>query len=205
MNEHDAQLEACLHKIVPARLDGQLLDRLCETIDRTSQSTVADADPAWESTLGTIRPAKLNNDMAERLASLIPQAESNVVAMPKPRRITRLPGMAAAAAIAMIGALAALLAPIGSHDPSRAQATPSRSAATTQQAAAPFDSHFVPAAYARGFSEAHDHGMIWRDHRPHRMLRIVYLDTITLKNAAGETVEVEQPRVEYILLPQKID
>jgi pyruvate/2-oxoglutarate dehydrogenase complex dihydrolipoamide acyltransferase (E2) component len=203
MNEHDAEFEACLHKIVPTRLDGQLLDRLCETIDRTSQT--AAPDPAWESALGNIRPARLNDDMAERLANLIPQPESNVVAMPQPRRIIRLPGIAAAAAIAMIGALAALLAPIGSHDPSQAQATPARPAAAPQQAAAPFDSHFVPAAYARGFSEAHDHGMIWRDHRPHRMLRIVYMDTITLKNAAGEIVEVEQPRVEYILLPQKID
>jgi hypothetical protein len=34
---------------------------------------------------------------------------------------------------------------------------------------------------------------------------VVYKDLVTLKDASGRTVQVEQPRVEYMLVPAKTD
>lgn len=110
---------------------------------------------------------------------------------------------AAAAAIAMIGAATALLMP-GGKAPQNAprQVASSHSAPITGAAA----NHFVPASFNRGLSEVRDEGVIWKsNNQPHRIVRVVYKDQVTLKDAQGRTVEVEQPRVEYMLVPAKTD
>ena len=40
---------------------------------------------------------------------------------------------------------------------------------------------------------------------PHRLLKVVYMDRVTLKDADGRTYQVEQPRIEYILVPATAD
>jgi hypothetical protein len=37
------------------------------------------------------------------------------------------------------------------------------------------------------------------------VVRVVYKDHVTLRDASGRTMEVEQPRVEYMLVPDKTD
>jgi hypothetical protein len=103
--------------------------------------------------------------------------------------------------VALIGAAAAFLAPIdGGGNVPVADADASSPIVPLSEVR-----EFVPAGYARGLSEARDEGVVWKDNAPHRVLRIVYTDTITLRNEAGEIVEVAQPRVEYIVVPKKID
>jgi hypothetical protein len=64
----------------------------------------------------------------------------------------------------------------------------------------------VPAGFDRGLSEASDEGVVWQSaNRPHRVLKVVYQERVTLKDSAGRTYQVEQPRVEYILVPAKTD
>ena len=41
--------------------------------------------------------------------------------------------------------------------------------------------------------------------QPQRVLKVVYMDRVTLKDSAGRTYQVEQPRVEYILVPATAD
>jgi hypothetical protein len=66
--------------------------------------------------------------------------------------------------------------------------------------------NFVPAGFNRGLSEVHDEGVVWKSNsQPHSVVRVVYKDLVTLKDANGRTVQVEQPRVEYMLVPAKTD
>jgi hypothetical protein len=64
----------------------------------------------------------------------------------------------------------------------------------------------VPANFNRGFSDARDQGVLWNGvDQPHRVVRIEYLDRATFVNGEGKTLELEQPKVEYILIPEEID
>ncbi|MCX6866861.1 MAG: hypothetical protein NTV46_11725, partial [Verrucomicrobia bacterium] len=64
----------------------------------------------------------------------------------------------------------------------------------------------IPAGITRGLSEARDEGVIWQaNDQPHRVLKIIYMDRVTLKDTTGQTYQVDQPRVEYILVPAKTD
>jgi hypothetical protein len=106
----------------------------------------------------------------------------------------------AAAAVALAGAVTALLIPNHPARQAIVDKQPSEPVATT----APRGGALVPAEFRRGLSEASDEGVVWNGHKqPHRVLRVVYHDRVTLKDAAGHTYQVEQPRVEYILVPAK--
>jgi len=197
MNCDDAMLEEALCALAPSRLDPRLFGRLHDSLEHAS-ARVESADATIETMLAAHRPACLTDALMQRFVDVIP---SNVIGMASPGRMIVFRRYAAAAVIALVGAVAALLAPIGGK----------QSAATTaSESTAPIiplaeARQFVPAGYARGLSEARDEGVVWKDNAPHRVLRIVYTDTITLRNEAGEIVEVEQPRVEYIVVPKKID
>jgi len=197
MNRDDAMLEDALRELVPSRLDPRLFGRLHASLDAAS-ARVESADAALEAVLAAHRPSRLSDDLMQRL---VDASASKVVEMPAPSRLVPFRRYAAAAAIALAGAAAALLAPIGGNQPA-ATADSESSAPVIPLADA---REFVPAGYARGLSEARDEGVVWKDNAPHRVLRVVYTDTITLRNEAGEIVEVEQPRVEYIVVPKKID
>ena len=203
MNRDDANFEDALRQCTPSRLDDRLAGRLLVALQDAS-NPVEEVDAAFESSIAAHRPAELPDHLIGRLATL---AAPKIVAMPAPKRVIPFRRHAAAAAIALVGAAAALLVPFGGENPQVADTAPSAAPAST--AAAPAStmdaSAFVPASHQRGLSDARDEGVIWKDNAPHRVLRIVYMDTITLRNDAGEIVEVEQPRVEYILVPKKVD
>jgi hypothetical protein len=66
--------------------------------------------------------------------------------------------------------------------------------------------NLTPASFNRGLSEVHDEGVVWKsNNQPHTVVRVVYKDMITLKDANGRTIQVEKPRVEYMLVPAKTD
>jgi hypothetical protein len=103
--------------------------------------------------------------------------------------------------VAISGAVTALLLPTTHHNTTKLAATPPKSAVTRP---APSPAELIPADFKRGLSETRDEGVIWQaNDQPHRVLKVVYLELVTLKDAAGRTYQVEQPRVEYILVPAK--
>ena len=109
----------------------------------------------------------------------------------------------AAAAVALTGAVTALLVPT-QHHAAKLTANPPTTH-STHSTRAPSDK-LIPAGFNRGLSEARDEGVIWQSNdQPHRVLKVVYMDRVTLKDASGRTYQVEQPRVEYILVPAKTD
>jgi hypothetical protein len=193
MHRDDIAFENALARSMPRHLDNMLLDRLASALD---PNAVPEVDVDFERVMAAARPAVLSDGLMARLA-LLAEDSPKIVPMPAVGRVIPFRRYAAAAAIALAGAVAALLAPIHGGDPVVAgRDAPVSSGAVTGDAR-----QFVPAAYQRGLSEACDEGTIWKDNMPHRVLRIVYTDTITLRNDAGETVEVEKPCVEYIVVP----
>lgn len=166
-------------------------------------------------------PARLLERIEAGIAALPDPAAAKVVPFPAPNRpaapvAARRPAwLAAAAAVALVGAVAAFLAP-----PQRQTATAARqapafvpapvpalertaSSAPERKSAAP--GGFVPTDSRAGVRDVRDEGLLWTpDHQPLRRVRVEYYQRFTLVNGRGERLEVERPRVEYFLLPLKM-
>lgn len=216
MNHDQASLEAELRALLAAPLDDALLARLEAAADGSLSKTSLE-EHRFEHQLRAISPAPL---AAEHLAGLealfrdVPfPMDEKIVLFPissaaKPAATRRRPMWAAAAAVAMIGAATALMLPPASG-PVRNLA--SRSASSTNPApVAPTravdNSNLVPAGFDRGVSQVKDEGVVWKnDTQPHSLMRVEYIDKITLKDSNGRTYQVERPGFRYMLVPAKTD
>lgn len=207
MSEDLTLLESQLRALRPAALRPSLLDRLdaCANGTWTREST---SESRIEESLAAARPAALPPALMASLESTLARipfpAERNIVLFPKrgeaaPQRPRTW--MAAAAAVALLGAIAAFSIPVGR--------TPA-SLASTEKSPSPLPKPtsplLVPAGFERNLSEARDEGVVWgQPDQAHRVLKVIYKDRVKMKDATGRTYEVEQPRVEYILVPEKVD
>jgi hypothetical protein len=207
------ELEAKLGALRPAALDPGLLARLADSASG-DLTTLPPPVARLEASLRGLRPAALPAALAAALE--LPAVPEPVVipfptaAQPAARaRHWNRPMLAAAAAVAILGASAALFMP--RQDPAAGQvaaAPPAapRTAPEVRPAPAGRPSSLVPAAFNTGLSEARDEGVVWQDaNQPRRVVKVVYWDRVTLVDAQGRKVEVEKPRIEYLLVPEKID
>ncbi|MEP4076377.1 hypothetical protein [Haloferula sp.] len=201
------KLEAQLQELRPAALDDALLDRLGGAIAGTLEE--ADADlRSVEAATSKLQPAALSESLTENLTSVVDRVpypvDEKVVLFPRgtaakeEKAGPRTKWWAAAAAVALAGGLSALMVspPKDESKVAKADLLPSRVNSGA----------FVPAAFNSGVSDADDLGVMWSNERkPLRVVRVVYKDTLRLLNEKGEEVEVEVPRVEYLMVPEKID
>jgi hypothetical protein len=212
MASDSSSIENDLKRLRATALDESLLARLEACVD----GSMTRLDPAaleFEQRLRTLSPARLSPELMNSLQATLaavpfPPAQPKIVRFPVGGTTTSSrsarPGRqwwGAAAAVAMFGALAGWLVPDGSKpQPVAGSGQPSpgiRSAAPAQ---------LLPASFNRGLSEASDEGVIWHSsEQPHRVFKVVYLERATLKDSSGRTYQIEQPRVEYILVPAKTD
>lgn len=106
---------------------------------------------------------------------------------------------AAAAAVALLGAAAALLVPNRGAD----------RLAETNSPAAPdvMVGSFAPVNAHRNIINASDEGVVLTNNaRPHRAVRLEVVDRIEFRNAAGQKLRVEaSPRVRIVLIPVRTD
>ena len=209
MSPGPSSIESDLLRLRATALDESLLARLDACMLDTWTHPLP-AELQFEQRLRTITPAELPPAL---LASL--EATVRDIAFPTDENILRFPHQepcasphhrhwwtAAAAAMALIGAVTAMLVP-ARHGPVKL-ATATQHTRVTSPAPAAAD--LIPAGFNRGLAEARDEGVIWQPNdRPHRVLKVVYRDCVTLKDAAGHTYQVERPRVEYILVPAEND
>lgn len=205
---HDSTTEDDLRKYKAVALGDELLARLEGVADGTW--TKLDRDEIrFEAFLGQQHPAILSPELLAALESVIAgvpfAVDEKIVMFPKggqsPVR-TRRPMWAAAAAVAMIGAVSALLLP----SPARKSQVAGQTGPAVGKMTAEASKSMVPASFQRGVSEVHDEGVVWKSgSQPHSVVRVVYKDRIILKDANGRTFEVEQPRVEYMMVPAKTD
>lgn len=164
-----------------------------------------------EDRLAAMEPSWVSNPVAASMLATVSKVpfpvDDKVVLFPvgtKPAGKTesRRPWMAAAAAVAVAGAFTAMMV-----DP----ATPSSNSgggavAGKQTAPAVAPRGFVPASVGSGVEEARDEGVMWTpDGEAMRMVKVIYMDKVKFLNERGEVIEVERPRVEYLMVPEKID
>lgn len=216
-----SSLESDLRQLRPAALEASLLARLAACGDNSrAELPTAELPPAelpaelqrCEHQLRRHRAAPLPPALLASLAALNPDLAGattpDIVRFPVPQATAHRHHRAwwsAAAVVALSGALAALLVP-ARHDSRVLAATVPQARAAAAPRVTPPAGQLTPASFNRGLSEARDEGVIWQSHdQPHRVLKVVYMDRVTLKNPAGQTYQVDQPRVEYILVPAKTD
>lgn len=210
MTSDPSSIEAQLRELQAATLDDAYLLRLEAAADGSLTRLTPD-DLRFEAMLRETPPAKLSAEFLAQLESIVHEipfaVDEKIVLFPKgnasesPRR--HRPIWGAAAAVALIGAASALLMPTANRPHSVARQSdpsPTSSIATTPAG------NFVPASFNRDLGEVSDEGIVWQSNEtPHNVVRVVYKEKITLKDANGRTVEVEQPRVKYMLVPAKTD
>jgi plasmid stability protein len=204
MTPESRSFEAELREIQASALDEELLARLEAAADGTLTELSA-SELRFEQLLRRTSPAKLDSEFLGSLEAIVRDTpfgvDEKVVLFPITHRnvIHKRSLWSAAAAVAIMGALAALIMPAGK--PTAQTVAQSRTSAATANTP-----NFVPASFNRALSEVNDEGVIWKpNNQPHSLVRVVYKDQITLKDAQGRTVEVEKPSVEYILVPAKTD
>jgi len=187
-----------------AGLDDSLLARLESAADG-SLLELSVLELQFEAELRGIRPRTLRPSLLDGLES-----KAEKVPFPVESRVLPFPGHQAvrttkqrnwlpvAAAVALLGAISALLI-----EPRTQPATADGSPVPAPSLGSPADpSKVVPAEFSRNFSAAEDAGIIWSDnHQPSRVLKVVYTERVTMKREDGTSYQVEQPRVEYYLVP----
>ena len=105
---------------------------------------------------------------------------------------------AAAAAVALLGALAALFVPTD-NGTNRVANDEGREAAYTPAS-------FSPVGATSNIVAASDEGFVMtRDSVPHRAVRVEYMDQIEFTNDQGQRLQVEVPRVRIVLIPVQVD
>ncbi len=213
MKQDHASLEAELRALQAAMLDDELLLRLEAAADGT-QTQPTREELRFEESLRKHSPAPLSPAFLAQLEAVVHEVpfsvNEKIVLFPKGQQGKQKPAASAnrsmwgaAAAVAVIGAISAFMIPAGTapQNVARQDTSPvSAPVANTDSG------NLVPASFNRGVSEVSDEGIVWKsDNQPHSVVRVVYQDRITLKDAQGRTYQVEQPKVKYMLVPAKTD
>ena len=117
--------------------------------------------------------------------------------------------IAAAAAVAMLGAVTALVLPRFMND-SGANTPPVISTHipdvdsdnTVMVDAAPRDAWLLPDSLSHKVTNTSDHGVVMTsDNTPHRVIRVDYVDRIMMQDDEGREIEIKRPGIDYMLLP----
>lgn len=217
MESEFKQLEEDLGQMEPMVLSKALSNRLVDSMNQASAATVSELETdllQLEAALSNLSANAVPSDMLQRLDSAMSgwntdrsQEEENVIpfnAEPKESRESWWSkGMvASAAAVAILGAMTALLG-VKSGSPGHSQmassmvSSPSTAISVTATPRATASKNIISTS---------DQGVVYsRENKPHRCMKVEYLQKVELKNQKGERVQVEQPMVEYLLVPLKTD
>ncbi len=219
MSEIESMTDLELRAILPQALDEDFLARLTACADGSIlELTSAEID--FEQSLRATEPAPLPTSLHASIGKTIGDTpfhtDDKIVLFNRSKDTSKNPqkswwstriNIAAAAAVALLGSISAFMLPA---DGTSSQAgTPVTAGNFTNSAPVSNSStqrKITPVGYNRNLSNTSDEGVIWQgNNRPHRVLRLTFIDRFTLTNDNGETVEVEQPRDEYVIIPEKVD
>ncbi|MGE9289989.1 MAG: hypothetical protein ACQKBT_03300 [Puniceicoccales bacterium] len=218
MNEELKQLEASLRDLRPAPLEHGLNDRLERAMSGELESFRPDL-LTLERKASNQSPVALPEELLDQLVHVCAQTpfpvdekvvlfpgESGPREKPSRKRIShRIAHYAAVACVALAGGLSAYFVQL---DDSQATAVVKQEVSSPAPIISdPEDrGHFVPAAFNSGVSNASDLGLMWPDQgRPVRVLKVIYMDEIKMMNDEGEELIYTAPRVEYVVVPEKVD
>lgn len=213
-------LEQELRNLKPSGIESDFLKRLVSCAEGTDAEFTSE-DREFEAGIRSHIPAGLPAQDQEALLGKIGDApfhvdekivlfnKSNPNSGKKQRPSIIRFNFAAAAAVALLGTIAALMLPGTGNEGSGGEKIAGNEEQIIEkpaQISPGVASSFSPVSLNRNLSETRDEGVIWRDQtQPHRVMRMTYMDRVTLSNDKGETIEVSQPKVEYVVMPEKID
>lgn len=208
MSQDTPSLESALQELDAAALDESFLTRL-EACALDTWTTLTPEETRLEEQLRSIAPDKLPDALIDSLEATVksipfPGNDEKIVHFPntkKPPRHRSRNTWWSAAAVALIGAMTAVFIPHDQEAPKTADSQPAPIIKT-----APAGGRLVPATFNRRLKETHDEGVIWQAHdQPKQVLKVTYIDRTTLKDEHGRIHQIEQPRVEYYVIPAKTD
>lgn len=212
-------LEQQLTALVPSAMSPELSDRMEQSMAGVFEHAVngcCDFDDL-EIHLEQMAPATMPDDILGRMVRAMDRWHENVPIEEKvvpfgeaeSARKARGGGMlAAAAAVAMLGAVTALVIPRffdGNQPvvPNTTAAIPVNEAnLLTVGSIEPRDAWLVPDSLSHNVTNTVDHGVVMsRDNTPHRCIRVEYVDRLKVQDDEGREIEIERPGVDYVLLP----
>lgn len=179
-----------------------------------------------ERQLTGMRPAPLSDDLLARLEAValrIPavkevSVDEKIVPFPsaparEKKHESHRPAWAAAAAVAILGAMTALMIPRGGSTATSTGPVADTGKSTVPQTASvprvtkptfPGNSGIVPASLGNpSVLSAQDQGVMSGPNGPMRMMRVVYRESVKVPTEDGRWIEIQQPREEWILVPEK--
>lgn len=206
--------EQQLSNLNPTGLDGDFLARLTACAEGTL-ANLSEDEAAFETRLRAIRPrtmpSNLHTTLLETLGDtpfavdekivLFNKSSVGSVGTGKSRNTFRF-NLAAAAAVALLGSIAAFMVPTETAKDRSAD-----TGAVIESFSAPLSTPpSLVAPISRNLSDTRDEGVVWRGkNQPHRVLRLTHTEQVTVMDADGNPVTKELPRVEYVIIPEKID
>lgn len=205
----------------PCGLNETFLSRLTACAEETF-TELSEEETGFEDQLRSIRPRNTQFSLLQSLHGkigdlpfavdekivLFNKSNSRPLADSKRGRASNIFGfnLAAAAAVALLGSIAALMLP-GNVPANSLSASSTPEAKKIELLTAPVvASNIAPAAYNQTLVETSDEGVIWQTHtKPLRVLRHTFNDNFTTADENGGAIEQQQPHVEYSLIPEKVD
>jgi len=207
MDEDFHELEAALKGMRPVAPDAACMDRLLAAVERRTPA----ADLGIERELSKLIPSALGSGVQERFLETVSRVpfpvDEKVVLFPgktKPVQTApaRRPWIAAVAAVAVLGGFSALM--MGPQKEGTGSIV--RKETSISPVAPGADNGTVKASVGSKVQETQDQGVIWGpDGKPVRQVKVIYVDKMKVVGEDGKIVEVERPRVEWLLVPEKID
>jgi hypothetical protein len=206
MTPDSSTLEAELRDMHAAALDDAFLSRL-EAAAEGTLTELNSEEIRFEAFLRQTSPAAIAPDFLAKLENVVSDVafpvNEKIVLFPKKNHAQKSQKKqrsmwAAAAAVAFIGGATALMIPAKNQLNGNVAKAPAPISQTSPK--------LTPASFNRDLGEVSEEGIIWKaNNSPHRLMRVVCKDQVTLKDAHGRTYQVEQPRVEYMLVPAETD
>jgi hypothetical protein len=205
MDPEFQDIEDTLKGLRPAAPDAACMERLLAAVEGRLQSTAAPL-AGLEQRLESMTPLALQPAVADAMLATVSKVpfpvDEKVVLFPGASKAAasaqaRRPWYAAAAAVAVAGAFSAFMIDGGGA---------SKAAPLAEKSEVRARDGFMPASVGTGLGDASDEGVVWtQDGKPVRMVRVIYKDRVMYRDAAGKVIEIERPRVEYLMVPEKID
>ena len=205
-----------LGNLQPTGLDEDFLARLTACAEET-QLELSEDELAFESRLRAIRPRTIPSALQSSLLDVLGDTpfsvDEKIVLFNKSSSATVMAGkkwsafrfnIVAAAAVALLGSLAAFMVPGEIRNVEKS--VTSNVSASFPAPLTPAPELVAPASFNPNPSVTQDQGAIWRGkNQPNRVLSRTYMDQVLSKDADGNPIIELRPRVEYEITPEKID
>lgn len=214
------ELEQMLSSLVPRTLSGDTAELLAASVDAGVCPGNADGLGELEKHLGEISPATMRTDVLSRMVRAMDSWHEHVPVEEKvvsfgtrndgAKGSGKQPGgmLAAAAAVALLGAVTALVLPratpedagdpaVASHPVDAAGSDYDVSGQTGHKQA-----WLVPDALSHRVVNTADAGIVMAGNQtPHRCIRLDGMETIKMLDEDGREIVIDRPSVSFVLIP----